>query len=606
MNILGISAFYHDSAAALIVNGKIAAAAQEERFSRIKHDAAFPAQAVDYCLKEAGITAEQIDFVAFYEKPLLKFDRLLETYLSFAPAGFRSFKMALPIWLKQKLYLRREMNRGLKGKYKGRYVFTEHHESHAASAFFPSPFKEAAILTVDGVGEWATTTYGIGKGNKVDLHEEIRFPNSLGLLYSAFTYYCGFKVNSGEYKLMGLAPYGEPVHVDKIRELVDVREDGSFRLDLKYFNFCQGLTMTNPAFDALLGQPHREAEAELTTFYMDVAASIQAVTEEIMLKLGRHVHVQTGQKKLCLAGGVALNCVANGRLLREGPFDDIWIQPAAGDAGGALGAAQFVWHQLLDNPRSETSQQGASYFGPNFSDAEVTSFLDSQEAAYKTAPDDATLCKEVASLIADEQVIGWFQGRMEFGPRALGARSILGDARSESMQKTMNLKIKFRESFRPFAPVILRERVADYFQMRPDEDSPYMLLVAPVNEDKLLPGRNPDSKGLDQIHAKRSIIPAVTHVDHTARVQTTDKERHGLYHQLIETFEAQTGSPVLINTSFNVRGEPIVCTPEEAYHCFMGTDMDVLVLGHLILKKADQPSKNLPAREDYLAQFPLD
>lgn len=608
MIILGISAFYHDSAAALLVDGKIAGAAQEERFTRIKHDAGFPSHAVDYCLQEAGVTPGQIDFVAFYEKPLLKFNRLLETYLAYAPAGLRSFKMALPIWLKKKLYLKREMNLGLRGEYRGRYVFTEHHESHAASAFFPSPFEEAAILTVDGVGEWATTTYGVGRGNKIELHREIRFPHSLGLLYSAFTYYCGFKVNSGEYKLMGLAPYGEPKYVDRIAgKLIDVCEDGSFHLNMKYFNYCHGLTMTNKAFEQLMGQPRRSSESALSQFTMDVAASIQAVTEDVILKLGRHIHRETGMKKLCLAGGVALNCVANGRLLREGPFDEIWIQPAAGDAGGALGAAEFVWHQLLDNPRNKDSDQGASYLGPSFSQEIINAILDAKGAVYEVAETEEELCDKVAGLIAEEKVIGWFQGRMEFGPRALGARSILGDARSEKMQKTMNLKIKFRESFRPFAPVILRERVQEYFGMRPNEDSPYMLLVAPVQEDKRLT-LNGDSgvQGLDKLNLKRSVVPAITHVDYSARVQTTDAERHGVYHKLLKSFEAKTGSPVMINTSFNVRGEPIVCNPEDAYHCFMGTNMDVLVLGRAILKKEDQPEGNLTKREEYLAQFALD
>ncbi len=609
MNILGISAFYHDSAAALLVDGKIAAAAQEERFTRKKHDPAFPANAVDYCLEEAGLTPEDIDFVAFYEKPLLKFDRLLETYLSYAPVGLKSFRMALPLWLKKKLYLKKEMNQGLQGRYRGRYVFTEHHESHAASAFFPSPFEEAAILTVDGVGEWATTTFGLGRGNKIELHQEIRFPHSLGLLYSAFTYYCGFRVNSGEYKLMGLAPYGEPKYVDRIEgKVIEVCEDGSFRLDMKYFNYCQGLTMTNKAFEELMGQPRRQSESDLSQFYMDVAASIQAVTEDVILKLGRHIHRETGMKKLCLAGGVALNCVANGRLLREGPFEDIWIQPAAGDAGGALGAAEFVWHQLLDNPRNQDSEQGASYLGPAYSQESINAILDAKGAVYEVAESEDALCDEVADLIAKENVIGWFQGRMEFGPRALGARSILGDARSEKMQKTMNLKIKFRESFRPFAPVILRERVQDYFGMRPQEDSPYMLLVAPVNEEKRLKlnGHARGVEGLNKLNLTRSVVPAITHVDYSARVQTTDEERHGVYHKLLRSFEAKTGSPVMINTSFNVRGEPIVCNPEDAYHCFMGTNMDVLVLGRAILKKEKQPSANTTEREDYLAQFALD
>ncbi|MFT4640813.1 MAG: carbamoyltransferase [Verrucomicrobiales bacterium] len=609
MNILGVSAFYHDSAAALIVDGKIVAAAQEERFTRIKHDPAFPTYAVDYCLEEAGITPEQVDYVAFYEKPLLKFDRLLETYLSYAPAGLKSFKMALPIWLKKKLYLKREMNKGLHGKYKGRFVFPEHHESHAASAFFPSPFDEAAILTVDGVGEWATTTWGVGKGNKIELQHELRFPHSLGLLYSAFTFYCGFRVNSGEYKLMGLAPYGEPKYVDRIAgKVIRVLEDGSFRLDMNYFNYCQGLTMTNKAFEELMGQPRRASETDLSQFYMDVAASIQVVTEDIMLKIGRHIQKETGMKKLCLAGGVALNCVSNGRLLREGPFEDVWIQPAAGDAGGALGAAEFVWHQLLDNPRNKDSDQGPSFLGPSYSQESINAVLDAKGAVYDLAETDDEMCDKVADLIASEKVIGWVQGRMEFGPRALGARSILGDARSEEMQKTMNLKIKFRESFRPFAPVILRERAHEYFDVRLNEDSPYMLLVAPVKEDKRIPlnGNAEGVEGLNKLNLKRSVVPAITHVDYSARIQTTDAERHGVYHKLIEAFESKTGSPVMINTSFNVRGEPIVCKPEDAYHCFMGTNMDVLVLGRAILKKEDQPEANLTKRDDYLKQFALD
>lgn len=609
MNILGISGFYHDAAAALLADGRIVAAAQEERFTRIKHDAAFPARAVEYCLEEAGLTPERLDFVVFYEKPLLKFDRLLETYLSYAPAGFGSFKRALPVWLHKKLYLKREMSRGLGGRYSGRFVFTEHHEAHAASAFFPSPFEEAAILTVDGVGEWATTTWGVGRGNRFDLLEEIRFPHSLGLLFSAFTYYCGFKVNSGEHKLMGLAPYGEPKYADRIAgPLVDIREDGSFRLNMKYFNYCQGLTMTNRAFEELMGRPRREPETPLDQFHMDMAASIQAVTEEIMLKLGRHIHKATGMKRLCLAGGVALNCVANGRLLREGPFEDIWIQPAAGDAGGALGAACFVWHQLLDNPRTATTQMGSSYLGPAFSQADINTILDARGAVYELAGSDDELCEKVADLIASGNVVGWFQDRMEFGPRALGARSILGDARSGEMQKTMNLKIKFRESFRPFAPVVLRDRVDEFFEMRPNEDSPYMLLVAPVREDKRirLNGGAAGVRGLDKLRLKRSTVPAITHVDYSARVQTADPERHGLYHRLLRTFEARTGSPVMINTSFNVRGEPIVCRPEEAYHCFMGTHMDALVLGRAILKKDAQPATNRIQRDDYLARFALD
>jgi carbamoyltransferase len=610
MNILGISAFYHDSAAALVRDGKIVAAAQEERFTRKKHDPAFPAKAIDYCLAEAGIGPGDLDYVAFYEKPYLKFERLLETYLAFAPAGLRSFRQAIPLWLREKLHLRRVIRRGLGREYTGPLVFPEHHETHAASAFFPSPFQEAAILTVDGVGEWATSTIAVGEGNKVRILQEQRFPHSLGLLYSAFTYYCGFRVNSGEYKLMGLAPYGEPIYADKIRDhLLDIKKDGSFRMDLQYFNYCQGLTMTSQKFHQLFGQPPRRAETELNQFYMDVAASVQLVTEELMLAMARHARELTGKDKLCLAGGVALNCVANGRILREGPFKDLWIQPAAGDAGGALGAAQLVWYHYLDNERIAGGEgdQGNSWFGPEFKTEEITKFLDGEEAVYEICASEEELCEKVAQLIADEKVIGWFQDRMEFGPRALGARSILGDARSEKMQRTMNLKIKFRESFRPFAPVILREKVDEYFEMEANQDSPYMLLVAPVQENKRLAlnGEDADLSGLKKLNQKRSVVPAITHVDMSARVQTADA-RHGTYHKLIEAFHAKEGSPVLINTSFNVRGEPIVCTPENAYRCFMGTNMDVLVLGHVILRKEKQPNAGEIDNAKYLEEFALD
>lgn len=609
MNILGVSAYYHDSAAALISDSKIVAAAQEERFSRIKHDAGFPSEAVRFCLSEAKLSYDEIDYLVFYEKPLLRFNRLLETYLAYAPSGFKSFRMALPIWLKKKLYLRRVIRSELKGKFKGKFVFTEHHESHAASAFFPSPFKEAGILTIDGVGEWATTTYGVGIENRLELMSEIHFPHSLGLLYSAFTYFCGFKVNSGEYKLMGLAPYGEPRYVDLIKNnLIDIRPDGSFRLNMDYFTYCAGLTMVGDRFSELFGESPRKSESELNQFFMDVAASIQAVTEEIVLLLGRHVHKETGQNNLCMAGGVALNCVANGRLLREGPFEHIWIQPAAGDAGGALGAAQFVAHQLLDNPRTVDSDQNASFFGPQFSTKQIKKYLDSKKAAYRVAESDELMCEEVAEKIEQEKVIGWFQGRMEFGPRALGGRSIIGDARSEKMQRTMNLKIKFRESFRPFAPVILRERVDEYFEMRPNEDSPYMLLVAPVQNAKrlILNDEETNAFGLEKLNQKRSVVPAITHVDYSARVQTTDSKRHGVYHLLLKRLEEKTGSPVMINTSFNIRGEPIVCTPSDAYRCFMGTNMDVLVMGRVILYKDSQPKENQMNREEYLGQFNLD
>jgi carbamoyltransferase len=608
--ILGISAFYHDSAAALLIDGQVVAAAQEERFTRVKHDAGFPNQALAYCLCEAKLDPSALDYVAFYDKPLLKFERLLETYLAYAPAGFPSFLRAMPAWLRQKLFLTRELHRGLDRKYTKRFVFTEHHESHAASAFFPSPFDEAAIVTLDGVGEWATASFGTGHGNRLHLTHELRFPHSLGLLYSAFTYWTGFKVNSGEYKLMGLAPYGQPRYRDLIlKHLIDLKEDGSFRMDMSYFNYCQGLTMTSAKFDELFGGAPRPPESPLTEREMDMAASIQAVTEEIMLRIARHGHRQTAMKRLCLAGGVALNCVGNGRILREGPFDDVWIQPAAGDAGGALGAAWFVWHQLLDQPRpSETSdRQSASLLGPSYTDHEIRSFLDSMGAAYDELPDDAALCDRVADLIASEHVVGWFQGRMEFGPRALGGRSILGDARSRDMQSTMNLKIKFRESFRPFAPSVLRERVHEYFQMRPLQDSPYMLLVAPVEgRQRLSPNGAGPVAGIDALKLCRSTIPAVTHVDYSVRVQTVDRDRHGRYHQLIQAFERKTGCPVIINTSFNVRGEPIVCRPEEAYRCFLATNIDVLVLEHFVLLKTAQPRQAAVDRDAYLQQFQLD
>lgn len=606
--ILGISAFYHDSAAALIVDGKVIAAAQEERFTRKKHDPDFPRLAVEYCLKEAGLAPEQIDYVGFYDKPLLKFERLLETYLAFAPAGFGSFLQAIPVWLKQKLYLPCELNRGLDGKYRKRFIYTEHHESHAASAFFPSPFEEAAILTLDGVGEWATASAGYGRGNRITLTEELRFPHSLGLLYSAFTYFCGFKVNSGEYKLMGLAPFGDPVYAEVIREkLVDIKPDGSLRLDLSYFNYCTGLTMTSKKFDALFGGPPRKPETPITQREMDLAASIQVVTEEIMLRMSHWLHEQTKLKSLCLAGGVALNCVGNGKILREGPFENIWIQPAAGDAGGALGTAWFIWHQLLDRPRIPQSPdgQGGSLLGPKFETPDIQRFLDSVGAKYQIIADEDELLKTVAQLIASDKVIGWVQGRMEFGPRALGSRSILGDARSRNMQSVMNVKIKFRESFRPFAPSVLHERVSDHFDMTPDQDSPYMLLVAPVKSEHCRQDSTP-AQGLDRVKQCRSHIPAVTHVDYSARIQTIDAQRHGRYYRLLKAFEQQTGSPVIINTSFNVRGEPIVCTPEQAYRCFLATNMDVLVLEDVVLLKEDQPKLQPDQVDAYLAQFQLD
>ena len=610
-SILGISAFYHDSAAALIVDGEIVAAAQEERFTRKKHDAGFPVHAIDYCLGAAGLEADKLDYVGFYDKPLLKFERLLETYLSFAPIGFRSFLVAMPSWLKQKLHLPREMRKGLGGKYRKQFVFTDHHESHAASAFFPSPFEEAAILTVDGVGEWATASYGAGRGNRIELTHELHFPHSPGLLYSAFTYFCGFRVNSGEYKLMGLAPYGEPKYVDLIRDkLIDLKADGSFRMEMSYFNYCQGLTMTNRRFDRLFGGPRRKPESPLTDREMDIAASIQVVIEEIVLRMARHVHAETGMKNLCLAGGVALNCVANGRILREGPYENVWIQPAAGDAGGALGVAAFIWHQLLDKPRTPqpNDSQHGSYLGPAATAEEITQFLDSVNARYQQFADEDEMCDSVAGLIADEKVIGWMQGRMEFGPRALGGRSILGDARSTEMQSVMNLKIKFRESFRPFAPSVLQERVDEYFDMRPDEPSPYMLLVAPVRPEKrtALNGEENNLKGVAKLKANRSVVPAITHVDYSARVQTVDQHRHGRYYKLLKKFEEKTGSPVIINTSFNVRGEPIVCTPEHAYRCFMATNMDVLVIENFVLLKHEQPGAQQHEVDQYLEQFQLD
>ncbi len=611
MDILGISAFYHDSAAALVRDGEVLAAAQEERFTRVKHDQRFPTHAVEFCLREAGIDAGGLDHVVFYEKPLTKFERLLETYISYAPLGFGQFLMGLPVWLRQKLHLPREMDKALGGKYKGRYIFTEHHESHAASAFFPSPFEEAAILTLDGVGEWETATYGVGRGNKIHLTDAITFPHSLGLLYSAFTYFTGFKVNSGEYKLMGLAPYGEPVYYDLImRELIDVKDDGSFRLNMSYFPYCHKTVMTGAKFAKLFGGPARKPEAKLTQREMDMAASIQKVTEEVVMRAARHIHRKTGLENLVLGGGVALNCVANGRILREGPFENIWIQPAAGDAGGALGAALFVWHQLLNNERrvGQSDSQRGSLLGPAFADSEIREYLDSVGAKYHSFDANGELIDTVADLIRNEKVIGWFQGKMEFGPRALGSRSIIGDARSEKMQAVMNLKIKFRESFRPFAPCVLREHVDEYFEMKPAQDSPYMLLVAPVKEAKRLVPDPPleKLKGLEKLRTKRSVVPAITHVDYSARVQTVDKVRHPRLHQLMTAFKDKTQSPVIINTSFNIRGEPIVCSPEHAYRCFMATDMDCLVMENTLLYKEEQPEAERHKVEEYKARFELD
>jgi carbamoyltransferase len=608
MNILGISAYYHDSAAALVRDGHIIAAAQEERFTRKKHDYGFPQHAIDYCLREAGIRRSEVDLAVFYDKPLLKFERILETYVSYSPAGFKLFLMGLPLWLKQKLHTPRELRKGLGGEYEGRFVFLEHHESHAASAFFPSPFEEAAILTMDGVGEWATGSIGIGRGNRIELREELRFPHSLGLLYSAFTYFTGFKVNSGEYKLMGLAPYGQPIYRDRILSgLLDLKDDGSFRMNMDYFAFCYRDRMTSSKMEELFGGPPRNSESEITQREMDIAASIQAVTEEIVLRIARHAHQVTGMSKLTMAGGVALNCVANGRVLREGPFEDIWIQPAAGDAGGALGAALFAWYQLLDRPRDnrgKDAQQG-SLLGPHYSEEETRAFLDSQGVVYRYYDNEQELCDVVAGLLADQNVVGHVAGRMEFGPRALGSRSILGDARSPEMQSTMNLKIKFRESFRPFAPAILREHVDEFFEMRPNEDSPYMLLVAPVKQEKRLP-IDGDATGLEKLYQLRSVVPAITHVDYSARVQTVDRERFPRFAGILDAFKAKTGCPVLINTSFNVRGEPIVNTPQDAYRCFMNTNMDVLVIDNFVLEKKKQPNAKTIDRDAYLQQFALD
>ncbi len=608
MNILGISAYYHDSAAALICDGAIVAAAQEERFTRKKHDSGFPRHAVTYCLDQAGLHARDLDLIVFYEKPLLHFERLLETYVAYAPRGFRQFLLGMPLWLKQKLHLPRQMDKALGHHYTGRYVFLEHHESHAASAFFPSPFDEAAILTFDGVGEWATASYGIGRGNQIELSHVINFPHSLGLLYSAFTYYTGFRVNSGEYKLMGLAPYGEPKYVDLIlQELIDLKEDGSFHLNMTYFPYGYDTVMINRKFENLFGRPARRPETPISELDMDVAASIQRVTEEVMLRAARHIHQQTGMRNLVLAGGVALNCVGNGRILREGPFEKIWIQPAAGDAGGALGAALFTWYQLLDHerPGPDHDLQNGSLLGPRFSNDQIKVFLDDTEAVYHHFDSEEALIDCVADLINQEKVIGLFQGRMEFGPRALGNRSIIGDARSEKMQSVMNLKIKFRESFRPFAPCVLAEDVQDYFDMQPGQESPYMLLVAPVKPDKRTHAQ-PTGTGLDKLKTCRSVVPAITHVDYSARVQTVDPVRHPRLHRLMSAFKAKTDCPVIINTSFNIRGEPIVCEPRHAYHCFLATHMDVLVLENFVLFKAEQPEIADETIKKYKAQFKLD
>ena len=607
--IFGLSAFYHDSAAALLVDGKIVAAAQEERFTRIKHDPAFPHKATAYCLEEAGLTLADVDHVVFYDKPFLKFERLLETYLTFAPKGFASFRMAMPVWLKEKLFQKKLLLDELK-QYDfaitaDKLLFTEHHQSHAASAFYPSPFEEAVVLTIDGVGEWATTSVALGKGNKLETVKELHFPHSLGLLYSAFTYYTGFKVNSGEYKIMGLAPYGVPKYADLIKEhLIDIKPDGSFRLNMDYFDFATGLTMTNKKFDKLFGGPPRQPEQDLTQREMDLTASVQAVCEEVMLTLTQALAKEYGIPNLCLAGGVALNCVANGKIMRDGAFKNVWIQPAAGDAGGALGAALAAHYWHLGQPRKKPKTDGmeGSYLGPSFTQKEIEARLKKAGAVFEVLPEKKVI-ETTAAALADEQAVGWFQGRMEFGPRALGNRSIIGDARSPKMQKVLNLKVKYRESFRPFAPSVLRESVSDYFEM--ETDSPYMLLVADVVKKRRQKMTAAQQKlfGIEKLNVPRSDIPAVTHVDYSARVQTVHKETNPRYHALISQFKKQTGDGVIVNTSFNVRGEPIVCTPEDAFHCFMGTELDMLVVGNCVLKKEDQDDK---LKKDYKDAFELD
>ena len=604
MNILGISAFYHDSAACLVKDGKIIAAAQEERFTRKKHDAAFPKNAVEFCLQQGGINTSDLDYVGFYDKPFIKFERILETYLGIAPAGLRQYLSAMPIWLKDKLWTRTNIRKDL--NYRGKVLFAEHHESHAASAFFPSPFQEAAILTMDGVGEWATSSIAKGKDNKIELLQELHFPHSLGLLYSAFTYYLGFKVNSGEYKVMGLAPYGEPKYVDLIRDrLIDLKQDGSFRMNMEYFDYMGGMAMTNDKFAKVFGHPARQSETDLGQKEMDIAASLQAVTEEIMLKMARHIRQLTGMKNLCLAGGVALNCVGNGKILQEKIFDNIWIQPAAGDAGGALGVAFSIWHQMLGNERTTNGKDSmrGSYLGPKFREDEIQSFLDAQGIPYKHY-EGSELAPAVAKDLQAGKVVGLFQGAMEFGPRALGGRSIIGDPRNPKMQATMNLKIKYRESFRPFAPAVLAEKVQDWFEI--DSESPYMLLVAGVREDKRIAMNEEQKKlfGIDLLNIPRSQIPAITHVDYSARIQTVHAETNPMFYELIQEFEKSTQCPVLINTSFNVRGEPIVCTPEQAFRCFMRTEMDTLVLENFVLDKKDQ--KPLEADSNWKNEFELD
>tara|TARA_B100000925_G_scaffold269157_1_gene230744 strand:- start:517 stop:2355 length:1839 start_codon:yes stop_codon:yes gene_type:complete len=611
--ILGISSHYHDSAAALVANGNVLAAAQEERFTRIKHDPSFPIQAIEYCLDEAGICLEDLSQVVYYEKPYLKFDRLLETYLGFAPLGLRSFVNAMPNWLREKLHLSREIKKNLPGEWNNRIVFVSHHESHAASAFFPSPFDEAAILTMDGVGEWDTATIGEGSANRIEILRSLQFPDSLGLLYSAFTYFAGFKVNSGEYKLMGLAPYGKPIYKEIILDkLLNLKSDGSFTMNMDYFAYCHGLTMTTEKFSKLFDGPPRKSESQITEREMNLASSIQAVTEEIVLRMASYARDLTGKKNLCLSGGVALNCVANGKLLDSGLFDRIWVQPASGDAGGALGCALFSHYQLLNQDRipEETDSMRGSYLGPAFGEETIREFLDEEKAPYHFYENEDELLKFTAQKIADENIIGWFDGRMEFGPRALGNRSILGDARSEKMQVKMNVSIKFRESFRPFAPSVLKERVKDYFKM--ETESPYMLIVAPVKEDIR---RKPNQEEvqsmksenlLERVAICRSTVPAITHIDYSARVQTVSEARNERYYRLIKRLEKITGCGLVVNTSFNIRGEPIVCTPQDAYRCFLCTDMDILVLGNFILVKEEQPIESLKEKEKYIASFDLD
>lgn len=611
MHILGISAYYHDSAACLVRDGRVISAVQEERFSRKKHDYRFPELAIKSCLEQAGITADKLDYVAFYDKPFIKFERLLETYLAYAPSGVGSFIKAMPLWMKQKLWIPDLIRKKL--GYQGPIIFLEHHESHAASAFFPSPFQRAAFLTLDGVGEWTTTSFGVGADNRLEIDYEIHFPHSLGLLYSAFTYYTGFKVNSGEYKMMGLAPYGEPKYVDLILEhLIDLKKDGSYKLNMEYFNYCAGLTMTNDRFHKLFEGPPRRPESRLTQKEMDIARSIQAVTEEMILRTVHHVRRMTEEPYLCLAGGVALNCVANGRILREGPFEKIWVQPAAGDAGGALGAALFVWYQYLDNERKADNvhdlQQG-SYWGPGYNNGYIEAYLDAHKIPYKRLSDEE-IPDMVAELIAEEKVIGWFQGRVEFGPRALGSRSIIGDAQSPQMQATMNLKIKFRESFRPFAPSVLAEHADEWFELTPEGketvSSPYMLLVAPVKPERRLETSAEEQRlqGIEKLKVCRSKVPAITHLDYSARIQTVHPETNPRYHNMIKRFYEKTGCPLIVNTSFNVRGEPIVCKPEDAYRCFMRTEMDYLIMENCLLDKKEQPVWH--ETEDWQKSFELD